>query len=101
MIIDKFTKQVVLLSKVPGAEDSEALIREHVNFLRSLQGEGKLILCGPFSDHSGGMIVLNASSKEEAEKIAENDPFVISGSRTYQVRTWQLSCEENNHLGMG
>jgi len=47
------------------------------------------------------MIVLRAASFEEAKQIAADDPFVREGVRSFQVRSWELSCEENNHMGMG
>lgn len=48
-----------------------------------------------------GMIIIKSESLEEAKKIAHSDPFVKSGVRTCEVRSWQLSCQQNNHLGMG
>ena len=66
--------------------------------LRELDQAGKLVLCGPFLDYAGGMVIVQAESREEAEEIAKRDPFVASGTETYEVRTWELSCEENNHL---
>jgi uncharacterized protein len=98
---ESFTKYIILLSKVANTKDTETLIRDHVSFLRKLQDQNQLILCGPFSDYSGGMIIINAKSKNEAIAIAESDPFVSAGNRSYEVRTWNISCEENNHLGMG
>ncbi len=56
---------------------------------------------GPFTNHKGGMLIIKASSFDEAKQISENDPFVREGVRTAEVRSWELSCEENNHMGMG
>lgn len=47
------------------------------------------------------MIILNVSQYEEALAIAISDPFVKEKVRTFTIRTWALSNEENNHLGMG
>lgn len=96
-----FTYFVVLLEAVAGAATSETLIRAHVAFLKKLDGEGKLVMCGPFTGYPGGMIILEASGMEEAQAIAAQDPFVQRGVRTAEVRAWELSCEENNHMGMG
>lgn len=98
---DCFVRYIILLSKIPGKQLSEKLVREHVQHLRKLDERGLLESCGPFSDVEGGMIILRAASHEEAMEIAESDPFVSSGVERYELRTWQLSCEENNHLGMG
>jgi hypothetical protein len=34
---------------------------------------------------------LRASSREDAEAIAREDPFNKSGMRTFEIRTWQLN----------
>lgn len=90
-----------MLNNVPGVKTPEATIRDHVGYLRRLDREGALVMCGPFTDHAGGLVIVKAASKEDAARIAEADPFVKSGVRSFEVRTWELSCEENNHLGMG
>lgn len=45
--------------------------------------------------------ISNASCARRATWIAEADPFVKEGAETCEVRAWELSCRENNHLGMG
>ncbi|XOK64620.1 YciI family protein [Paenibacillus elgii] len=97
----KFTRYVILLSLNPGKKLTEELIRKHIAFQRKLEKNGQLELCGPFSDYQGGMMIIRASCYEEARSIAESDPFVSTGTESYELRTWQLSCEENNHLGAG
>ena len=101
MNADEFTRYVYLLSHIPGKTRSEELIRAHVAHLELLDEKGQLILCGPFSDYNGGMVIIRASSYDEAKEIAESDPFVKSGAETYELRTLELSCKENNHMGMG
>ncbi|MNI93028.1 YciI-like protein [compost metagenome] len=80
---------------------TEELIRAHVQHLKQLDREGKLVLCGPFTNYRGGMVIIKASSYEEAQKIAESDPYIIADVETYELRIWELSCEANNHMGMG
>lgn len=97
---DRFTRFVILLSHAEKPM-TEAVIRAHVAHLKRLDAEGRLVLCGPFKDHKGGMVIVKAESYAAAKEIAEADPFVKEGVETYELRTWELSCEENNHLGMG
>lgn len=97
----EFRRYVILLDQIRGVKTTEAHIREHVQFLKKLDLNGQLELCGPFIDHKGGMVIIKAKSIEEANEVAQSDPFVKSGVRSFQIRSWQLSCEENNHLGMG
>ena len=92
---------VILLSVNKGKQLTEPIIREHVSHLRNLDEQKQLVLCGPFLDYKGGMIIIKAKSIEEAREIAESDPFVKSGIESYEIRTLEISCEENNHHGMG
>jgi uncharacterized protein len=101
MIGSKYRRFVILLNQIQGVETTEGIIRDHIQFLQQLEKNEQLELCGPFSDYEGGMLVIKANSVEEARDIAESDPFVKTNVRTYELRTWELSCEENNHLGMG
>ena len=77
---------------------NEELIKEHVEHLKSLKSQGKLVLCGPFSDYPGGMVVYLADNLEEATNIAKSDPFISSGCKTFEVRTLEVANEENNYL---
>ena len=77
---------------------NEELIKEHVEHLKSLKSQGKLVLCGPFSDYPGGMVVYLADNLEEATNIAKADPFISSGCKTFEVRTLEVANEENNYL---
>lgn len=97
---DNYIRYVILLSHTE-KPFTEELVRAHCAHLRHLDQQGELVLCGPFRDYKGGMVIIQAESLEEAKAIAESDPFVISGVETYEIRTLQVSCEENNHLGMG
>ncbi|AIQ39402.1 YciI family protein [Paenibacillus sp. FSL R7-0297] len=91
---------VILLS--PTAQDRRDMdiIRAHVRHLQELERSGQLVLCGPFSDSPGGMVIIRAASREAAADIAEQDPYVTSGIRSYELRTWGLSHEGNRHMGI-
>ena len=93
-----YTRFVILLGKAPNREASPETIQRHVEHLRKLDQNGQLVLCGPFTDHASGMIIVKAADKGEAEAIARMDPFVIEGVRTHEVRTWLLARAENNYL---
>lgn len=96
----KFRRYVILLDKKI-EKFSEELVRAHVEHLKRLDKKGQFVLGGPFSDYNGGMVIIKADSFEEAKSIAEEDPFIKEGAESYQIRTMELSCEENNHMGMG
>lgn len=58
-------------------------------------------MCGPFKDYDGGIVILKAESMEATKMIAESDPLITEVFITYELRTLELYCKENKHLGMG
>lgn len=61
---------------------------DHMKYLGEQQGKGKVVLFGPWRDLPGSMAIVIATSDEEANEIARNDPAVRSGSLTFEVRAW-------------
>ncbi|MCB9072980.1 MAG: hypothetical protein H6623_05100 [Bdellovibrionaceae bacterium] len=88
----------IFLNKIPERELSQEGIHKHVEYLKLLDQRQQLVLCGPFSDHPSGLVVILAENKEEAELVAQQDPFVSGGYRSYEVRTWLLANQNNNYL---
>lgn len=61
----------------------------HRQYLASLRDRGQLAVSGPFSDDSGALIVYEAASREEAEKLLQSDPFHQNGIfLKYHLRPW-------------
>ena len=54
-----------------------------------------LFASGPLADSEGntrgdGLTIIRAASPAEARKIAERDPFVVNGLRTFELREWTV-----------
>jgi uncharacterized protein YciI len=63
--------------------------------IRHMQGwdDKKILVCGgPFLDGTGGLSVLRAASKEEAESLARADPSVAAGLLVPEVHPWMLAA---------
>ena len=75
----------------PEGQEKRKLYRdEHIERLEKLEGEGKIILAGPFGDQSGSLIVFEADSLEEAEAFAGGDPYVTKGVfESHEVRPFK------------
>ena len=71
------------------------VIKKHVEHLKRLDKNDQLILCGPFTDYDGGIVIIKTESIEEAKIIAESDPFITEGFSTYELRTLELADNEN------
>ena len=76
------------------------MVRKHVDYIRNLDDNGKLELCGAFKGYPGvaGMLVLKVPSHEEAEDICKSEPFVAEGYATYELRTFRAGNRDNNYL---
>lgn len=73
------------------------LIGKHTTHLRELDNEGQLVLAGPFADDPSGLIVVKCSDRTAAEAIMNVDPLIVSGVRTFHVRTWLIANAANDY----
>lgn len=61
----------------------------HRQYLASLKEKGQLAASGPFTDDSGALIVYEAATREDAEKLLQADPFNAAGIfLSYSLRPW-------------
>ena len=74
------------------------VINMHVEHLKRLDNNGQLVLCGPFKDYDGGVVIIKAESLEVAKMIAESDPFIIEKFSAYELRTLELADKNNHYL---
>ncbi|GGE62412.1 YciI family protein [Priestia taiwanensis] len=51
--------------------------------------QDRLVSAGPFTDHTGGLVIINVETLEEAEEVTENDPAVLEEKFTYEVHPWK------------
>ena len=89
---------VITMKMKEGKKFDPSVIQRHVEHLRSLDDNGRLVVCGPFKDGKGGMVVLRAQSQEEAEGMAKQDPFIADGFEDYEVRELVAANRNNNYL---
>src|SRR3989304_1750702 len=76
------------------AFDKQPGIGDHVKYWAAQQEKGALAQGGPFTDGQGGMMVLRGVKKEDAEKLAAEDPAVKSGVLTAEVHPWKRVLQE-------
>jgi uncharacterized protein len=87
----------VELIPVDGADLTPDLLAKHAEHLRELDGDGKLILAGPFADDPRGLLVLNCADGGAATAILDVDPLVVAGARTYRVHSWLIANADNGY----
>lgn len=77
---------------------TKEVIEAHVAYLKQLSNDGQLVLCGPFSDYPGGMVIVRATSLEQAISLAEKDPLIACGYKDYHMRTLEVANVDNGFL---
>ena len=70
------------------------VIEKHIEHLKRIQSEGRLVLCGPFRDWPGGMVVVKAENRQAALLDALADPFVREGFETFEIHELEVSMPE-------
>lgn len=81
-----------LLTTIDKEKDQEVL-EEHKQYLNKYIDEGKIFAKGPFTDHSGGLVIYSVENIDEAKRIIENDPVIKYNSRQYTLKEWRSNIE--------
>ena len=70
------------------------LQRAHLDNIRRLAEEGKLVLAGPFMDNGDmrGLYVFDVKTVEEARDLTATDPAVEAGRLVMELRPWYGSA---------
>lgn len=71
----------------------ETIRQEHLDYIYKLMDEGIIAAKGPFTDHSGGLIIYKAPDYETASGYALGDPVCVKGSRTVEIKEWKSTLE--------
>ena len=93
MLRRKFYAVISQPSSAP--EKLKPLLPAHLEYMIGLEKRGLLFASGPLSDGAGppsgaGLTILRAASAEEAPSLAEADPFVANGVRTFDIKEWTI-----------
>ena len=73
-------KFVILGFDGPEGEAKRKIHRPaHLSRMEDLHAQGRVVLAGPLTDKRGSLIVIEASSLDEAESFAQTDPYTIHG----------------------
>ncbi|WP_408009198.1 YciI family protein [Pseudalkalibacillus sp. A8] len=78
---------------------TEDLLHRHIDHLKHLKQNGSLLMCGPFVDESGAMMIFRCHSSNKVKTLVSKDPFIVEQYYgTYNVAEFLDANEENNWL---
>ncbi|HWG41305.1 MAG TPA: YciI family protein [Gemmataceae bacterium] len=82
-------KYAAIIEYIQDKDKIQSIRPTHRQYLSTLRERGQLAAAGPFTDDSGALIVYEAASVEEAEKLLQGDPFHQNKIFvTYVLRPW-------------
>jgi uncharacterized protein YciI len=75
-------------------EEARRLQRAHLDNIKRLAEEGKLVLAGPFLDEGEvrGIYVFDVRTVEEARALTESDPSIQAGRLVMELHPWYGSA---------
>ncbi|MFW5489910.1 MAG: YciI family protein [Desulfovibrio sp.] len=76
---------IVNLTYIAPLETIDALLEEHIAFLKAGYAEGVLMASGRKVPRNGGVILARAESREALDKILSRDPFYREKAAEYEI----------------
>jgi uncharacterized protein YciI len=90
-------KKLYVLISTPrvAPEKLKPLLATHLDYMVDLERRGLLFASGPLTDTGGapsghGLTILRTKDAAEARAIAEAEPFVAQGLRSFELKEWTV-----------
>ena len=74
-----------------GEPISKQPLQAHLNYMLELHDKGQLLMGGPFSDGTGGAVILLVGSLAEAEALIDKDPAIVQGVFAPKIYEWEMA----------
>lgn len=84
---------VALMETIDPVKDAE-ILESHKAYLAEQIALGTIFAKGPFTDHSGGLIIFKAESLLVAQTIMDRDPVVLNKTRRITLKEWKSTLPE-------
>lgn len=88
-------------NKSTDAELRSKSFRGHLENIRRLVEEDKMVLAGPFGTNDRdyrGLFLLNVTTVKEAEELLATDPAISAGYLSYEMTPWYGSAAISEYL---
>ena len=82
---------IIDLTYIAPLKELDAAMNAHVKFLNEQYKKNIFIASGRKVPRTGGIILALAESKDELEKIMDQDPFIKNGLSEYNIIEFQTS----------
>jgi uncharacterized protein len=72
----------------------EVVMQEQLNFLNAGVDSGQVILAGPCTDHSFGLVIFNADNEIDANKFMMSDPSIQKNVMIAELHPFKISLRQ-------
>ncbi len=81
-------------NKSLSSDSSKKIQAAHLNNIKHLAAQGKLVVAGPFMDKTEfeGIFIFNVATVEEAQTLVNTDPAVKAGVLIMELHPWYGSA---------
>jgi uncharacterized protein YciI len=80
----------LMISKYLAApEEVDAARPDHLTYLNGLEADGYVVSAGRQDPPTGGVILFDVDTEEEARSLIAEDPYVLRGLAVYEPINWQ------------
>ena len=83
---------------IEGKPVAEQPLREHVDYMHGMYQTGALLMGGPFTDNTGGLVVLDVASEDEAQRIRSQDPAITEHVLTAELHLWDIMTPDSDEM---
>lgn len=91
---------IVSLTYIASIDKVDALLADHVAWLRAQHAAGHLLGWGRKVPREGGILLAKGESREAVEALASQDPFVAGGVATIEVIEWAHGFLDDSIAGL-
>lgn len=91
---------IVSLTYTAPIEQVDALLDEHVAWLRAKHAAGHLLGWGRKVPREGGILLAKGESRDEIAALAAQDPFIKGGVAEFEVIEWAAGFLDDSIAGL-
>jgi uncharacterized protein YciI len=82
---------LILVDYVLPLQEVDAALDAHRAFLKSHYDAGHFLMSGARTPRDGGIILAQASDRDEVSRWLQDDPFCKAGVAEYQIKEWNIT----------
>lgn len=82
---------IINLNYIAPVEQIDAHMPAHMRFLKKYYGNNTFVMSGRKVPRTGGIIIAKARTREETEKIMNEDPFIANKLAEFSIVEFQTS----------